>query len=50
MHMIGTLLHRVIEGGHIGIAAITYELAWGEVYSAEDLIAYQEPSAPGDSK
>jgi len=49
MHMTGTL-QRVIEGSRIAIAAIPYELAWGEVDSAEDLMAYQEASALGDSK
>jgi len=49
MHMTGTL-QRVIEGSRIAIAAITYELAWGEVDSAEDLIAYQISSTSGTSK
>lgn len=40
MHMTATL-QRVIEGAHIAIGAIPYELAWGEVDSAEDLMAYQ---------
>lgn len=45
MHMTGTL-QRVIEAGHIAIEAIPYELPWGEVDSAEDLLAYQEPGMP----
>jgi len=49
MHMTGTF-QRVIEGSRIAIAAIPYELAWGEVDSAEDLMAYQGPSASGTSK
>lgn len=49
MHMTGTL-QRVIEAGHIAIEAIPYELSWGEVDSAEDLAAYQEPSMPGAIK
>ena len=40
MHMTGTL-QRVIEAGRIAIEAIPYELAWGEIDSAEDLMAYQ---------
>jgi len=49
MHMTGTL-QRVIEGSRVAIAAIPYELAWGEVDSAEDLMAYQEPGASGTCK
>jgi choline kinase len=45
MHMTGTL-QRVIEAGRIAIEAIPYELSWGEVDSAGDLVAYQEASAP----
>jgi choline kinase len=41
MHMTGTM-QRVIEAGLIAIKAITYERPWGEVDSAEDLLAYQE--------
>lgn len=41
MHMTGTL-QRVIDADRICIEAIPYELSWGEVDSAEDLIAYQE--------
>lgn len=41
MHMTGTL-QKVIEAGHIPIEAIPYELSWGEVDSAEDLLAYQQ--------
>ena len=40
MHMTGTL-QRVIEAGRIAIEAIPYELAWGEIDSADDLMAYQ---------
>ena len=47
--MTGTL-QRVIEASRIAIAAIPCELAWGEVDSAEDLLAYQEASASGTSK
>lgn len=49
MHMTGTL-QRVIEESRIAIAAIPYELAWGEVDSAEDLMGYQEAIASGTSK
>ena len=49
IHMTGTL-QRVIEASRIAIAAIPYELAWGEVDSAEDLLAYQEAGASGASK
>ena len=49
MHMTGTL-QRVIEAGRIAIEAVPYELSWGEVDSAEDLMAYQEASASGASK
>jgi len=49
MHMTGTL-QRVIESGRIGIEAISYESAWGEVDSADDLMAYQDASVPGASK
>lgn len=49
MHMTGTL-QRVIGAGHIAIEAIPYELSWGEVDSAEDLIGYQEPSMSGAIK
>lgn len=45
MHMTGTL-QKVIEAGRVAIAAIPYELAWGEIDSAEDLLAYQEQSTP----
>jgi choline kinase len=37
MHMTGTL-QRVIEAGRIAVEAIPYELSWGEVDSAEDLM------------
>jgi len=46
MHMTGTL-QRVIEADRIAIEAIPYELSWGEVDSAEDLMAYQDASASG---
>ena len=49
MHMTGTL-QRVIEWRRIAIAAINYELVWGDVDSADDLMAYQESSASGTSK
>lgn len=49
MHMTGTL-QRVIEAGHIAIEAIPYEHEWGEVDSAEDLMAYQERSPLCDIK
>lgn len=49
MHMTGTL-QKVIEAGRIAIEAIPYELPWGEVDSAEDLMAYQKPGMPGTSK
>lgn len=40
MHMTGTL-QKVIEAGHIPVAAVPYTGAWGEVDSAEDLASYQ---------
>jgi choline kinase len=40
MHMTGTL-QKVIEAGRVPIQALAYELDWGEVDSAEDLMAYQ---------
>lgn len=48
-HMTGTL-QRVIEASRIVIAAIPCELPWGEVDSAEDLLAYQEAGASGSNK
>ncbi len=45
MPMTGTL-QRVIEAGCIAIEAIPYELAWGEIDSAEDLMVYQKPNTP----
>lgn len=45
MHMTGTL-QRVIEAGRIAIEAIPYKLSWGEIDSAEDLMAYQVPNIP----
>lgn len=44
MHMTG--LQREIEGSRIAI----YELSWGGVDSAEDLMAYQEAIASGTSR
>lgn len=41
MHMTGTL-QKVIDEGRVCIQAIPYELAWGEVDSAEDLATYRE--------
>lgn len=49
MHMTDTL-QEVIEGSRVAIAAIPYELSWGEVDSAEDLEAYQESSIPEATK
>jgi len=49
MHMTSTL-QRVIEAGRIAIEAVPYELTWGEVDSAEDLMAYQDPSMPESIK
>lgn len=40
MHMTGTL-QKVIEEGRIPIAALPYSEPWGEVDSADDLIAYE---------
>ena len=40
MHMTGTL-QKIIEAGRMSIEAIPYEFAWGEIDSAEDLMAYQ---------
>lgn len=45
MHLTGTL-QQVIEGNRIAIGAIPYELPWGEVDSAEDLLVYQESKMP----
>ncbi len=45
MHMTDTL-QKVIEGGRIAIQAVAYELAWGEIDSAEDLVVYQESAMP----
>jgi choline kinase len=39
MHMTGTL-QKVIEAGRVGVSAVQYEGAWGEVDSSEDLDAY----------
>lgn len=41
LHMTGTL-QKVIEAGHVAIAALPYEGEWGEVDSAEDLANYHE--------
>lgn len=49
IHMTGTL-QRVIEADRTAIEAIPYELSWGEVDSAEDLLAYQEPIMRGAIK
>jgi choline kinase len=46
MHMTGTL-QKVIEAGRISIEAVPYELTWGEVDSAEDLMTYQEAGMQG---
>ncbi|MDH3326299.1 MAG: phosphocholine cytidylyltransferase family protein [Gammaproteobacteria bacterium] len=43
MHMTGTL-QKVINAGRITVKAIPYELSWGEVDSAEDLLIYQKQS------
>lgn len=40
MHMTGTL-QKVIEEGRVPIAALPYHEAWGEVDSADDLVAYE---------
>ncbi|WP_275099284.1 phosphocholine cytidylyltransferase family protein [Sedimenticola hydrogenitrophicus] len=39
MHMTG-ILQKVIDAGHVAIAAVPYEGEWGEVDSAEDLLSY----------
>jgi hypothetical protein len=44
------MLQRVIEGSRSDIEAIPCELSWGEVDSAEDLMAHQEAIASGTSK
>ena len=45
IHMTGTL-QKIIERGSVAIEAIPYELAWGEVDSADDLDVYQETLMP----
>ena len=40
MHMTGTL-QKVIEEGRVPVAALAYHEPWGEVDSAEDLVAYE---------
>lgn len=40
MHMTGTL-QKVIDAGFVPIQAIEYAATWGEVDSAEDLVAYE---------
>jgi L-glutamine-phosphate cytidylyltransferase len=40
MHMTGTL-QKVIEEGHLPVAALSYHEPWGEVDSADDLAAYE---------
>lgn len=42
MHMTGTL-QRVIRAGRVPIAALPYELPWGEIDSAEDLSVFTRP-------
>jgi len=46
MHMTETL-QKVIEAGRIAIQTIPYELPWGEIDSADDLLVYPEPNMPG---
>ena len=46
----GCILHAVIAESYAGGAAIPYELAWGEVDCAEDLLVHQEAGASGVSK
>jgi choline kinase len=45
MHLTGTL-QKVVEAGRVAIQAVPYELAWGEVDSADDLAAYQDTDLP----
>jgi len=40
IHMTGAL-QKVIEAGRVPIEAVPYELTWGEIDSADDLMAYQ---------
>jgi choline kinase len=47
MHMTGTL-QKVIEEGRTAIQALPYQLAWGEIDSAEDLTVYQDSGPYGD--
>lgn len=44
------ILHTVIAEAYTDGAANPDELSWGEVDSAEDLLAYQEASASGTGK
>lgn len=46
MHMTGTL-QKVIDAGNIQILAVPYDQAWGEVDSADDLIAYRDEPFQG---
>lgn len=43
MHMTGTL-QKIIEAGRLRIEAVPYELPWGEIDSADDLLAYRQSS------
>lgn len=40
MHMTGTL-QKIIEEGRLPVVALPYHESWGEVDSAEDLVAYE---------
>jgi len=40
MHMTGAL-QKVIEAGIVPVQAVPYEAEWGEIDSADDLVAYQ---------
>lgn len=40
MHMTGTL-QKVIEAGVVPVKAVPYDAEWGEIDSADDLVAYQ---------
>jgi len=46
MHMTGTL-QKVIEAGRVPVSAVPYEGEWGEVDSAEDLVAYHADNSEG---
>jgi len=42
MHMTGTL-QQVVQSGRVPIAALPYDLPWGEIDSADDLALFDRP-------